>query len=361
MARLRLQQVWDREKTKGFQKKLLRWFNLHKRDLPWRRNPTPYRVWISEVMLQQTQAQTVIPYYRRFLKRFPDIKSLARTSEDEILALWAGLGYYRRARNLHRAARQIVDYHAAMFPTEFEEILMLPGVGRYTAGAISSIAFNRPQPVVDGNIRRVISRLHGLIGRIPESHFWNQAAAWIPPGKAAAFNQAVMELGARICLPSQPLCLQCPVSYFCEAYRKGTQGKIPATRASRYAQAVELVTLVLEKDGKVLLTGQQAIDYIPGKWSLPSQLLLKHKLPLDTASNLSRRLLHHTITLQPGTPIRHSITYRRMLVHVFYGKVNCSVSSLELNDKFHWASRSSLKRLLTSSLFQKALHEVINK
>jgi A/G-specific adenine glycosylase len=199
--------MWDWEKTRNFQERLLHWYGRHKRELPWRSNPAPYRVWVSEIMLQQTQAKTVLPYYDRFFKRFPDIQSLARASEQEVLALWAGLGYYGRARNLHRAARQIVDDHGGVFPDKLEEILMLPGIGRYTAGAICSIAFNRPLPIVDGNVRRVIRRLHGIGRRIPESHFWNQASAWVPEGKTSAFNQAVMELGALVCLPHRPLCL----------------------------------------------------------------------------------------------------------------------------------------------------------
>ena len=355
-AEMKLHQKWNCKKTRNFQEQLLHWYGRHKRELPWRSHPTPYRVWVSEIMLQQTQAKTVLPYYDRFFKRFPDIQSLSRASEQEVLALWAGLGYYGRARNLHRAARQVVDHHGGEFPDKLEEILMLPGIGRYTAGAICSIAFNRPLPIVEGNVRRIISRLHGIRRRIPESHFWNQASAWVPEGKASSFNQAVMELGALICLPSRPLCPQCPVFSFCEAGRRGTQDRIPAPRASRLSESVELVTLVLRRQGEILLTTQRAADFIPGDWALPSELLSRRKSPEDIASSVSQEILGIAIPLQPCTRFCHSITYRRIRVHVFYGEINCSVSALDRgNDKYQWASQVSLDLLLTSSLFRKAL------
>jgi len=202
----RIYQIWRREKTRKFQERILSWHRRHGRSLPWRRRPTPYRVWVSEAMLQQTQVQTVLPYYRRFLRRFPGIKALAAASEAEVTALWAGLGYYSRARNLHRAAGKIVAEHRGKFPDSKDSLLELPGVGRYIAGAVLSIVYGKAEPVVDGNVRRVIGRLHGLPDKAPDSFYWRQAAAWIPAGKASDFNQAVMELGALVCTPAKPLC-----------------------------------------------------------------------------------------------------------------------------------------------------------
>src|SRR5438132_2793331 len=220
-----LHQIWDPVRTAKFQDALLAWYSEHQRALPWRSRPDPYRVWVSEIMLQQTQVQTVLRYFDRFVRRFPDARALAAASEEEVVSLWAGLGYYGRARNLRRAAIEIVRRHGGRFPSRFDEILRLPGVGRYTAGAIASIAFNLPEPIVDGNVRRVVSRLHALERGAPERFFWEQARAWTPAGRAAEFNQAVMELGALVYVPSSPLCLLCPVAAPSEARRRGIEAR----------------------------------------------------------------------------------------------------------------------------------------
>src|SRR5437867_3203528 len=234
------------EKTRKLRQLLLEWYALHKPDLPWRARREPYEIWISEIMLQQTRVQTVLPYYERFLRRFPTVRALAEAKEPEVISLWAGLGYYSRARNLHRAAKLIGERYQWNFPEKLAEIIELPGVGRYTAGAIASIAFNEPVPIVDGNVRRVISRLHGTESRPPEAYFWKTAKEWIPDGRAAEFNQAVMELGAVVCTPATPLCLKCPVRSLCEARKRGIQDKIPVRRAIPEARAVRLVMLVVE-------------------------------------------------------------------------------------------------------------------
>jgi len=219
-------QDWDIKQIQKFRIKLLHWYSENRRDLPWRHNPTPYRVWISEIMLQQTQVKTVVPYYNRFLKQFPDVESLARSSEQNVLKHWAGLGYYSRARNLHRAARDIVGIHGT-FPTEHDEILALPGIGRYTAGAICSIALNQPRPIVDGNIRRVLIRLNAIRRKVSESYFWDLMKRLLPERNISSFNQAMMELGALICLPFQPNCMQCPLKSLCKAWESGIQNNIP--------------------------------------------------------------------------------------------------------------------------------------
>jgi A/G-specific adenine glycosylase len=348
---------WSTKRIRSFQGKLLRWYSKHRRDLPWRINPTPYRVWISEVMLQQTQARTVVPYYKRFLEQFPDVDSLARASERRVLELWAGLGYYGRARNLHKAAKQIVKIHGRI-PEEFSAILALPGVGRYTAGAICSLAFNHAQPVVDGNIRRVLTRLSGTKLHVPENYHWNQMSLLLPKKKASAFNQAMMELGAIICLPSKPQCPDCPVKHFCKALELGIQNSIPKAHPKRAFKYLRIVTLILEQDSKILLTSSGKPKFIPGEWGLPCDLVANRESAEEAGIRLCRRFLGRAMPLAPCPQNRHSISNYRISVYAFYGKGDFAVRSLNEPGSFRWASRSLYKKLLTSSLFQKVLDNV---
>lgn len=353
-----LYQIWERDKTREYQEWLLEWFAANKRDLPWRRDPDPYRVWVSEIMLQQTQVQTVLPYYEKFLVRFPDLRSLARAPEEEVVAAWAGLGYYGRARNLRAAARIIVEKHGGRFPGELKAVLSLPGIGPYTAGAILSIAFNEPQPVVDGNVRRVMSRLHGIARGAPESFFWRQAEAWIPDGRASEFNQAAMELGALVCTPSAPRCPICPVSALCLARRRGMQNRIPRPRAMRAPETVRLVMLVLELKGKLLLVRRHDPAFIPGEWGLPTRLVPRSNSPSAIAGSLAKDIVGRELNLSGPRAVRHGITYRRIEIDVFtctLGKVPVRLSG---NRNGRWVPLSQIARFLTSSAFRKALHAV---
>jgi A/G-specific adenine glycosylase len=307
-------------------------------------------------MLQQTQVKTVIPYYDRFLERFQDIGSLARASEREIMTLWSGLGYYSRARNLLKAARQIVKAYNGVFPSEYKEILALPGVGRYTAGAICSLGFNQAQPVVDGNVRRVITRLIGIKRHAPDSFFWNQMTAWIPENNSSFFNQGMMELGALVCVPSTPRCPRCPVRNCCEALKMGLQDTIPRSRARQAARRVEIVILILERNDKILLT-RQTRSLIPGEWGLPIQFLHDQESPQDAAARLMREILGSTIPARFLTELRHSISHHRILGHVFYAKAGRSIPQLGANSRFRWVSHPGLSAFLTSSLFRKALRK----
>jgi A/G-specific adenine glycosylase len=265
--------------TSSLAKKLEAWFDRNARDLPWRRSPSPYRVWISEIMLQQTQVATVVPYFERFIARFPHVKSLADADEQDVLALWSGLGYYRRARMLHAVAREIVSKHAGEFPSEREAVLALPGIGPYTAGAILSIAFNQPEPIVDGNVARVFARITREMRQIKSKHA--QAAAWAwaralvrtKGAKPRALNQALMELGATVCTPAAPQCDACPVSRFCAAKELGDAAKFPRVtkkpppRLRRY-----IAWLAQDKQGRVLLVkrGLGENSLLPdGLWELP--------------------------------------------------------------------------------------------
>lgn len=352
---MELRQEWNKTKTQKFQQSLLRWYAKHHRALPWRSNPTPYRVWISEVMLQQTQVKTVIPYYNRFLKRFPNIKSLAKAGESEVLALWAGLGYYSRAHSIHQAAGLILERHGE-FPKEYEDILALPGIGRYTAGAICSLAFNQPRPVVDGNIQRVITRLEGITRRPHASYFWNQMSAWMPETKSSSFNQAMMELGATVCVPFQPLCQQCPVKRLCEARRLGIQDRIPGIRAKQAIKRIQIAILVLEQKGRILLSSVHKPDFIPGKWGIPCQQIMDES-PEKAASALCRSIVGRTIPLLCYTRIHHSISRYRILAYAFCGKLDFYTLHAHSIGKYCWSSYLQSKTRLTSSLFRKVLQK----
>lgn len=343
------------DRIDGFRSSLLKWYGKNRRSLPWRTDPTPYRVWISEIMLQQTQVKSAIPYFNRFLKRFPDIATLAHATEEEILVLWSGLGYYSRARNLHKAARQIVEYHDGIFPDEHQSILSLPGIGRYTAGAICSIAFNQPQPLVDGNIRRVVIRLIGIRSRVPEKYFWDRMAEWVPKENASAFNQAMMELGATICLPSQPLCPQCPVHRYCLAKRKNLQNSIPSAKPRKAGRKVDLVILVIKHRGNVLLTRQED-SFIPGEWGLPSRIVPSAQSPDETAECLNRKLFKGRLSISKIAVLKHSITHYRISAYIYTSKAIGIISEISgAEGGIQWASDLQLDRMLTSSLFRKAV------
>jgi A/G-specific adenine glycosylase len=345
---------WPGSRARQFRERLLSWYERHKRMLPWRSSPTPYRVWIAEIMLQQTRVQTVLPYYTRFLKRFPDLAALAAASEEDVLAHWAGLGYYRRARNLRKAAIKIADQWRGRFPETLEDIGGLPGVGRYTAAAVISIAFNQPHAVVDGNVRRVIRRLYGIAGA-PDDLFWELAESLLARGRARDFNQAFMELGALVCLPSRPLCIACPVQSLCQS---GRRGRVPdSTERYRPAQVpVEMLLLVLECGEQIAIARQPDGGFIPGEWGLPGSTLRAAQQPLAAARRLARGILGRVPQLDLYAPVRHSITHRRILAQVWGASIEPPAP--ELADRHAWAPRTSLARVFTSSLFHKALARI---
>ena len=263
--------------------KLTRWYDRAKRDLPWRRTRDPYAIWISEVMLQQTRVAAVIPYYQRFLERFPDAAALAQAPESELLALWSGLGYYSRARNLQKAARQIVGSGA--FPNDYALILELAGVGTYTASAIASISFGLPHAVVDGNVRRVLARWTND-GQADAQQIADRLLDRRDP---ARWNQAVMELGATVCLPREPLCGECPVAAHCAARRAGTVSDLPVKRAKPAPEHLERTLLVIRRQGRILLTPSPRVK---GFWDLPEHL--EHAASFRIGATLG--VFRHTIT-----------------------------------------------------------------
>ncbi len=240
---------------------LIRWYESAGRDLPWRRTRDPYAIWISEIMLQQTRVAAVIPYYEKFLAAYPDPRALAAAPEEQVLAMWAGLGYYSRARNLQKAARQMGE----TFPRDYASLRLLAGIGDYTAAAIASIAYGLPHAAVDGNVRRVVVRLTNDEDADAAAH----AETLLDRRNPGRWNQAMMELGATVCLPRNPLCLLCPVSTLCEAHRKGRQREIPSKRVKPDAVRLTRTLLVARRNGKVLLTPSPRVK---GFWDLPEEI-----------------------------------------------------------------------------------------
>lgn len=264
----------SRKTQKNLAARLLAWYAKHKRDLPWRRDAhDSYRVWISEIMLQQTQVATVIPYYERFLARFPNVQALANAKLDAVLKAWEGAGYYARARNLHRATKEIVARFGGKLPSTVDELLTLPGVGRYTAGAIASIAFKHDAAVVDGNVTRVLCRCFNIQSdpksTATQKELWHLAETLLPRGRAADFNQAVMELGATICTPRNPQCDMCPLNRICAARRLGLQSKLPMKSQKKKLPHHEIAVGVIWKRGKILIAKRFAQDLLGGLWEFP--------------------------------------------------------------------------------------------
>ncbi len=249
------------------------WFVRHRRDLPWRRSRDPYPVWLSEIMLQQTRAKTVIPYFERFLESYPTLDHLAAADPVEVLDLWAGLGYYSRARNLHACARAIQRRHGGRFPEEFEALIELPGIGRYSAGAVLSIAFGKPYPIVDGNIRRVLSRCLGLRERPPERELWRLLESVVTHPEVASrvsdFNQGLMELGALVCLPRNPDCGRCPLHECCAARAEGIQNEVPAPARTRRPETRHFTVAVVNRGDGFLMVRNTADPFLRGFWEFP--------------------------------------------------------------------------------------------
>ena len=257
---------------------LLRWFDEHGRaHLPWQKNATPYRVWVSEVMLQQTQVATVIPYFERFMSRFPDMQELSEAPLDEVLHLWTGLGYYARARNLHTSAQQVVQHHGGRLPEDFDALLALPGIGRSTAGAILALSLGQRHPILDGNVKRVLTRVFGIEGdpgtAAPMKLLWLTAERLTPTQRVGAYTQAIMDLGATICTRARPACGECPIVGRCFAARAGRQGDFPGRRKMRQRPERAAVLLIAEISGEgdcaVLIERRPASGIWGGLWSPP--------------------------------------------------------------------------------------------
>ncbi len=296
----------------AFANKLLKWFDQHGRKaLPWQQNPTAYRVWVSEIMLQQTQVSTVIPYFERFMKRFPTVEALASAEQDEVLHLWTGLGYYARARNLHKAAQQVCEVHQGHFPKTVEALIDLPGIGQSTAGAVLSLSSNQWAPILDGNVKRVLARVHRIKGPVQETvvqhHLWALSHHYTPPKAAKAFNQGMMDIGATLCTRSRPQCDACPLQSLCGAHQTAQTDQYPEPKKSGQKPTRTSTFLILQTEtGAVLLEKRPSKGIWGGLWGFPE--FDNH----PALSNTLAQQLNHAATplsTEQLDPIKHIFTH----------------------------------------------------
>ena len=302
---------------------LLAWYDKNARELPWRSDTNPYRTWVSEIMLQQTQVETVIPYFERFIRRFPDLKSLASASQAEVLQEWEGLGYYTRARNLHKCAQLLCSEFNCQLPADLEALRKLPGIGRYTAGAIASIAFGLPAPALDANIRRVLARLLELRepagSRTGEKTLWEAAERFLPSTRFGDYNQALMELGARVCKPSAPACGDCPLRGQCLAYANGSQTELPVRALKPTVPHYTVTAAVIRKGEEVLIAQRPQRGLLAGLWEFPGGKL--EPGDADLPACLRREILEELgVEIQVGALLgvyKHAYTHFRITLHAF--------------------------------------------
>jgi A/G-specific adenine glycosylase len=321
---------------------LLTWYRRHARTLPWRNHPDPYAVWVSEIMLQQTRVETVIPYFQSWMERFPSIKDLANASEQDVLNLWEGLGYYSRARNFHKAAKVVLEKYNGQLPRNLDSLRQLPGIGRYTAGAIASMAFGLDEPTLDGNIRRVLARVFDV--GVPadssagEKVLWNLAAEHLPKGKAGDYNQAIMDLGATICIPKNPQCLICPLMKICAARQKGIQDQRPVLKPKNKTPHYVLAAAVIVKNKRVLLAQRPSRGLLGGMWEFPTV-----RVDDDPAKELSK-------TLRGSYPLKvrrkdalkvvhHAYSHFKVTVHPFH----CELIAVAKNANLKWVNVKNLE------------------
>ena len=334
---------------RAFRSSLLIWFKKNRRSLPWRSNRTPYRVWISELMLQQTRVDQVEAYYRRFMKRFPSLKQLAAASEQDVLKMWEGLGYYARARNMLRAARIIVTERGGRFPRTYDEIIKLPGIGPYTAAAIGSLAFDLDVAVVDGNVFRVLSRVFAERGDITTSSVKRKmeirAQTLLPIGKAALFNEAMMELGALVCLPRNPTCGTCPLKRICQAYELDQQEVFPVKKAK--APVPHLVVgaaVTVDSRGRILIAQRKSKGMLGGLWEFPGGkkesnesmqdcIVRELKEELSVETNVGDRIL----------VVRHAYSHFTIELHVHWARIAKGRPKVIDCADFTWVTRDTMR------------------
>ena len=310
------------EHRQDFRDALLSWFKDYQRDMPWRNTDNPYYIWVSEVMLQQTQVKKVVAYYERFIARFPDVQHLAAAPLQDVLKVWEGLGYYARARNLHKAAQVIVNALDGDVPRDYATFRKLPGVGDYSAAAVQSIAFNEPYAAVDGNIKRVVARLFLMDAPINDAksakRFQQRADALLDASAPGLFNQAMMELGATVCRPQSPTCLVCPVNAFCEAFRTARQDEFPKRRETKPVPEHHIAVGVIYRGDEVLITQRQLDGLLGGLWEFPGGRIVEG----ETAEAGCVRCIAEVVSLSVNnikylTRVRHAFTHFKIVVDVF--------------------------------------------
>ena len=328
--------------TQRIAPRLLAWYRQHGRSLPWRGHPDPYAIWISEIMLQQTRVEAVIPYFEKWMRLFPTVKKLAKATEQDVLNAWEGLGYYSRARNLHKAAQVVVEQYNGKLPQDLKALRKLPGIGRYTVGAIASIAFNMNEPTLDGNLRRVFARVFDVSEPADtspgEKILWRLATEQLPDGEAGDFNQALMDLGATTCLPKNPRCLICPLMELCEARINGTQEQRPVLKPKKETPHYVYAAGVIAKDGKVLLSKRPSKGLLGGMWEFPNGRVDDEPVEglgpaLETGYRLKVRR-NEALGI-----VRHAYTHFRVTVHAF----RCELVSMIKNENYKWVETKELE------------------
>jgi A/G-specific adenine glycosylase len=346
---------------KKIQKSLLQWFKKNGRDLPWRKTRDPYAIWVSEIMLQQTQVATMTPYYQKFLKSFPTVRHLARADLSKVLKVWEGLGYYSRARNLHRTSKIILNHFVGKIPDNIKDLLSLPGIGKYTAGAILSIAYNKEAPILDGNVKRVLSRLFIISGdpreKKTEEHLWHLSASLIPRGSASSFNQGLMDLGAKLCTPQDPQCHRCPLHQFCKGKASRYPERYPSKVVKKKIPRVEAIAGVVQKDGKVLLNQRPPKGLLGGLWEFPNW-----KIEERRRLRLKLRLRNH-IKKEMGMKVKikesiglfqQTYSHFKLTLHVF----NCE--AMDGRGKGKWVAIGNLHLFPMSRIHRRIADSISN-
>ena len=351
---------------KSIQQSILNWYQGQKRDLPWRKTRNPYFIWVSEIMLQQTQVIKVIPYYERWISRFPTVEKLAKSSEGKVLKLWEGLGYYSRARNLHKAAKIVALEHGGKVPDSYDEILHLPGIGHYSAGAILSIAYSKNETVLDGNVIRVLARLFELNenGSNKKSLFnlRHFAARLLSEDSPGDFNQAMMELGSEICSPRKPSCSICPAQRWCMSYKSGDQESYPPPKVRQSTKKIEVSAAVILKSGKVYIQQRPIKGLMGGLWEFPGGKLEKNESQENCLSREIKEELGVDVEIQEKLmTIKHSYTKFRVTLHVF----NCRLPSGSIKatccEQWKWVKLEDLANYPFPAANVKIVDYLVNK
>jgi len=350
-----------------FSLQLLDWYAQNARQLPWRGRSDPYAIWVSEIMLQQTRVETVIPYFERWMARFPSMEALANATQPDVLKVWEGLGYYSRARNLWRAAQIVVEEFNGVLPSEVPELMKLPGIGRYTAGAIASIAYGLDVPVLDGNVRRVLARacnINDLLRSVDgERKLWQLAAEHLPPGQSGAYNQALMDLGATICTPKAPDCTRCPLQEICQAYALGLQDELPVIAPKTRIPHYTVTAAVICKAGLVLITQRPLGGLLGGLWEFPGGKVLPGE---QLSACLQREIREELgIEINVGRSIgvyRHAYTHFRITLHAFACEPSNGIEPrpLQVND-LHWVELSQLSEYPMGKVDRQIAIEIFSK
>jgi len=340
------------------------WYRVRRRDLPWRATGDPYRIWLSEIMLQQTQVDTVLPYYARFLEAYPTVETLAAADLDQVLVLWEGLGYYSRARNLHRAARVLMEQYDGQLPESYEALLEIPGIGEYTAGAVGSIAFGLRVPAIDGNVVRVLCRLFDYAGDPRRAAGKRTVRAWaealLPKEAVGEHNQALMELGATVCSPRAPLCGECPLSELCLALERDTVLERPMPRPRRTVPLKTWAVALCERQGRILIVRRIPSGLLGGLWELPgcevSDDAVAYAEPLAASlqTALGVRLSQATEVAQ----VRHAYTHFRIAVHVLRVELEGEPTVSHPWDRQHWLVADEMSRYAFTGVTNKILSTV---